>query len=329
VTTDQTITPAERVAPSVSGQRPAPSGVGGWLILVLLGAILTPLMTVYLVSVCGEFWTDPWFLALATTGGILSGWSLFAALALLNRWPDAPVLAQILLIGSWCFSTSVEVLVGATAGLDYSKTIPSIIGSAFGTVLWVAYLRQSRRVRATYGPMPPGAVKRGQARVIGLVAGILVTFLAVVLVDSRRQTWAKFQSDDGRYALEAPGTGRGSTLKNGVTEVVFGNDVRGFAVTHIVLAPENSDAESYCETVRDTIIANLKASNAKTSLVSIKGIKGIEFSATFPSSDRTGDLRGRVYRTSSEGFLLLVTGPEGGRTDSEANRFFRSFQINP
>jgi hypothetical protein len=314
---------------SAAQQKPGPSGVGGWLVIVLLGPLLTPFLTVYTVSLYGEIWTDPWFFTLAISGGILAGWSLFVALALLNRWPNAPTLAKAQFVISTVFWTGLVILAAITAGLDFSKSVPTLVGSWLGTMLWVSYLNQSRRVKATYGPLPPGPIRSSQARLIGLAAGILVSFLAVLTADSRRQVWAGFHSDNGRYEVEAPGTARES-LENGVTIEAFGNDVRGFVVSSTVLTPENTDAHSYFESVQNSVITNLKGSTIKTSSIHLDGHPGIEFVATFPwNGGVTGDLRGRIYRTNSEGFLLLVTGPQGGRTASEADRFFRSFQIKP
>ncbi len=82
-------TSATPIAPEVG-----PSGVGGWLVLPLIGILLAPVLTVYVMSLYGEIWTDRWFVTLTIAGGIFSGWSLFVALALLNRWPRAPKLAQ-------------------------------------------------------------------------------------------------------------------------------------------------------------------------------------------------------------------------------------------
>jgi len=314
------------VAPAAQG-RPGPSGVGGWLVLVLLGPLLTPFLAVWVVSQYSEFWTDPWFFTLAIAGGILAGWSFYVALALLNRWPTAPKLAQAQLIVSWVFWIGLGVLAAMTTGVDLSKSIPAYIGSLLGTALWVSYLKQSHRVKATYGPLPPGPVGPVRARMLGLAAGILVSLLAVGIADSRREAWAEFHPDDGLYEVQAPGEARQSTLKNGAVQVAFGNDVRGFVVSKAVLAPDNADARSYLEGVRNSVITNLKASMIKSTSVSLDGYPGIEFVATFPGTGITGDLRGRVYRSKSEGFLLLVTGPQGGRTASEADRFFRSFQI--
>jgi len=310
-------------------QRPEPSGMGGWLVLLLLGPLFTPVLTVYVVALYGEFWTDPWLFTLAIAGGILAGWSFYVALALLNRWPGAPKLAQAQLIVSCVFWACLVALAAITAGVDFSNSIPQLVGSFFGTLLWVSYLRDSRRVRATYGPMPLGPIKFGHARVIGLATGIFVCFFAIGIAYSRRQDWTEFRSEDGHYKVEAPGLARKSVPRNGEVQVAFGNDVRGFVVTSAVLAPEKADAQSYFEGVRNSVITNVKGSIINTSSVGLDGHPGIEFAATFPGKGLTGDLRGRVYRTDSEGFLLLVSGPQGGRTASDADRFFRSFQIKP
>ena len=319
--------PTASVEPAAQ-QTPDPSGVGGLLLLPLLGILIAPVLTVYVLSQYAEFWTNFRFFTLAIVGGIFSGWSLFVAVALLNRWPTAPKLAQAQLTSAWIFWTSLVVLPWATAGVDISKSIPSIVGSVLGTLVWLSYFGQSVRVRATYGPMPPGPVRLGHARVIGFVAAALVCFISIGIADFRRQSWAEFHSDDGHYEVEAPGPGRTSTLENGIIQVAFGNDIRGFVVFDAV-PPENTDVQSYLANVRNAVATSLKASIIKTSSIDLEGHPGIEFVGTFPGNGITGDLRGTIYRTDSLGFVLLVTGPQGGRTASDADRFFRSFQIKP
>jgi hypothetical protein len=169
----------------------------------------------------------------------------------------------------------------------------------------------------------------GHANVMGLAAGVLVCLISLAVAHSRRQVWAEFHSESGHYEVEAPGQARASTLENGITQEAFGNDVRGFVISNATLTPENADAQSYFRNVRNAVVAKLKGTIIRTSSVDLNGYPGNEFVATFPGNGVTGDLRGRIYKTDSEGFLLLVSGPQGGRTESDADRFFRSFRIEP
>jgi hypothetical protein len=157
-------------------QKPAgPSGVGGWLILPILSLLVQPLLITFGVALHGEIWANPWFLTFAAAAGIVSGWSVFVAIALLNRWPNAPRLAQAYLIISCVLSIGYVALMAIAAGvssLSWLEAIPS-------TVLWVRYFEVSDRVYATYGPLSPGPLKLKQAWILGLAAGLVVGFGAI------------------------------------------------------------------------------------------------------------------------------------------------------
>ncbi len=299
------------------------SGVGGWLIVPILSLLVQPLLISYGVALHGEIWANSWFLAFAAAAGMVSGWSVFVAIALLNRWPNAPRLAQAYLIISAVLSIGYVALMAIAAGvtsLPWLGAIPS-------TVLWVRYFEVSDRVYETYGPLSPGPLKLKQAWIVGLAAGLLVCFTAIGVAEHRRQAWSGFRSDDGIYELEAPGSARKSTLADGTTQVVFGNNIRGFVVLNSAIVQQNVKPESYFESLRDKAIAGMKGSIISSSPFTVDGHSGIEFSATFPGQGATGELWGRVYMADSKGFLLLVSGPQGGRTASEAERFFQSFHI--
>lgn len=305
--------------------RPDPlAGVGGWLTLLLVGLLLTPFLTVYVVALFGEIWTNPWFLTSAVGGGAIAGWSLFVAVALLNRWPIAPRLTQALLITSWVFWSGLYVLVGIAGGS--TQFAPAIVLSIPSTVLWVRYLAVSWRVRVTYGAMPVGPLQLRAAAALGITTAIAVCLGVIGIADHRRQVWTDFQSEDGFYKVEAPGEPRESTPTYGTTQVLFGKDIRGFTVLRSSI-PEGVNTQTYLETLRDRTIANVNGSVLSTSHFTKDGYSGLEFNAKFPAQGATGDLFGRVYGAGATAFLLLVSGPEGGRTASDAERFFRSFHI--
>jgi hypothetical protein len=232
-------------------------------------------------------------------------------------------LAQAYLIISCVLSIGYVALMAIAAGvssLSWLEAIPS-------TVLWVRYFEVSDRVYATYGPLSPGPLKLKQAWILGLAAGLVVGFGAIGIAEHRRQVWSGFQSEDGIYSVEAPGSARKSTLADGTTQVVFGNNTRGFVVLNSAIAQQNLKPQSYFESVRDKAIAGMKGSIISSSSVTVDGRSGIEFSATFPGQGATGEVWGRVYMAGPKGFLLLVSGPQGGRTASEAERFFQSFHM--
>jgi hypothetical protein len=305
-------------------QKPAgPSGVGGWLILPIFGLLVQPLLITYGVALHGEIWANTWFLTFAAAAGMVSGWSVFVAIALLNRWPNAPRLAQAYLIISCVLSIGYVALMAIAAGVSSL----SWLGAIPSTVLWVRYFEVSDRVYATYGPLSPGPFRLKQAWIMGFTAALLVCFSAIGIAEHRRQVWTGFQSDEGIYGVEAPGSARKSTLPDGTTQVAFGNDTRGFVVLNSAIVQQDVKPQAYFESVRDKTIAGMKGSIISSSPFTVDGHSGIEFSATFPGPGATGEVWGRVYMAGSKGFLLLVSGPQGGRTASEAERFFQSFQI--
>lgn len=297
------------------------AGVGGWLILLIFALFAGPILTPYGISVMSEILTDPWFFTAGVVGGALGGWSMFIALALLNRWPNAPRLTQTMLIGSWLVWAAFWISAGITAALA------GIVSSLVGTVLWVRYLSESWRVHVTYGPMPRGPLRLRHAAVLAAATTVLIVVAGVGIAGHRKQAWGQFLSDDGTYKVEAPGSARKSTLADGTTQVVFGNDTRAFAVLDSVVGRGNSNTQGYFETVRDKAVGGMNGSITSSSSLTLEGRPGLQFSATFPGKGATGDLYGRVYRAGSRGFLLLVSGPQGGRTQEEADRFFRSFHV--
>jgi len=184
--------------------RPDPlAGVGGWLILLLVGLLLTPVLTVYAVAVFGEIWTDPWFLTSAIGGGAIAGSSLFVAVALLNRWPTAPRLAQALLITSWSFWSGLYLMVGITGGSTQFAT--AVVFSIPSTILWVRYFAVSWRVHVTYGPKPVGRLRLRPAAALSIITAIAVCLGGIVVANHRRQLWSNFRSEQGFYSVDAPG----------------------------------------------------------------------------------------------------------------------------
>lgn len=317
------IAPAEK---SAQQKPPDPlAGVGGWLIVLILvllaGALLSPLALLTM----GEILTSPWFFTGAILTGVLSGSYVFVAVALLNRWPSAPKLAQRTFIASWAAWT-VFVIAAGVAGAG-GLGVERVIGSLVGTLLWVRYLGESWRVHVTYGPMPRGRVRRGHAMALAAAVGLLIVLAAVGIAGHRKQAWGQFQPSDGTYRVEAPGVARKSTLADGTTQVVFGNDTRAFAVLDSVVAQENSTTQVYFQRLRDQTISGMKGTMSSSSPSNLDGHPGLQFSATVPGNGATGDLYGRIYRAGSKGFMLLVSGPQGGRIQAEADSFFRSFHI--
>jgi hypothetical protein len=160
---------------SVTKNAVGPSGVGGWLIILILGLLSTPLITLGFVPLYRNIWTASGFAVLAVAASALSGLSVFVVLALLNRWQYAPKLAQAQLVISWFASTGLIVATAISGVINLgSGGFGQVVGSVFGTALWILYLRYSDRVAATYGPMAPGRIRVGQAAAIALTAGVVL-----------------------------------------------------------------------------------------------------------------------------------------------------------
>jgi hypothetical protein len=317
-------------------QRDPLAGVGGWLIVLLIGLFVSPLLTVIWVPTLDLIWTHSWFLVSVIGGGALAGCSVFVAVALLNRWPTAPGLARALLAISWLFWTGLYVITGLT-NLAGSAAL-----SIVGTLIWARYFQVSWRVHVTYGPMPVGRIRPLPAAVIGTTTAIVVCLISVAFANSRERTlgeaWVYFQSLDGVYSVTAPGAGKTSTSADGSAQVIFGGLPRTFAVITSSVAPESGSTRAYAEKLRDKAIAMVEGSITGSSPITYDAYSGLEFSATFAGEQAKGygsiwqvaggELLGKVYyRAGSKAFMLLVTGPQGGRTTSDAERFFRSFHI--
>lgn len=153
-----------------SSAQPGPSGVGGWLMLLILGLmVFGPLLGAGKIG--GGFmgaeqqtpelktWTQyntyksaTWvvFLAFAALSfygglGLASGteWSVVRR-AKIILWIIGPVSLLVM-------SVLLPIVFIGTEAVDSARFIGSLIGSAIGVGIWTAYLNKSKRVRNTYG----------------------------------------------------------------------------------------------------------------------------------------------------------------------------------
>lgn len=151
----------------------APSGLRGWLLLLLLGLVLTPLRTVWSMTAMLEpvlqpgVWTEltepghaayhalwaPLIVGEAA-GNLLSlALGLVALWLFLRRSRQAPRVVIGLLVWSLLFSIADLAAAGLIPLIPPPTTealIEALVAPAVAVAIWVPYLLRSRRVRATF-----------------------------------------------------------------------------------------------------------------------------------------------------------------------------------
>jgi hypothetical protein len=150
-----------------------PSGIGGWLVLPLLGLVLTPLRISF--SLYKDMWpifSEGYWGALTTStseayhpywapllvfeiaGNVLL---VVATLALLYFFLGKSKYAPRLMIGWLAFilvfngtDFFAASLIPAVAALDDSESAKELGRAAIGAVIWIPYFLVSKRVKATF-----------------------------------------------------------------------------------------------------------------------------------------------------------------------------------
>ena len=111
-----------------------PEGFGGWLIVPIIGLVVTPLRAVFHLADYGELF--------ASTERLPAGLSAFLMLEFVGNIVFLLVLPIILLFGDILAAT------GQTP-LD-AEVIQELIRSIILVVVWIPYMRASRRVANTF-----------------------------------------------------------------------------------------------------------------------------------------------------------------------------------
>lgn len=133
--------------------RPEPTGVGGWLALLVFGiGIVTPVSAVIEIARSASTSESAWafggsllVLVAFAAGGVYSGWALW------RRWPDAPKTTSRFIFGVAGLS-AVGFVMLISEGADAAQTVGQILGLSVWVLVWTSYLRKSRRVKNTFVP---------------------------------------------------------------------------------------------------------------------------------------------------------------------------------
>jgi uncharacterized protein DUF2569 len=155
---------------SSEGSRPTVSGVGGWLlILVVVMLVVGPTMSIYkafVLLISANPYLDSFSnlrlykLVVSATTLVLAGTSFYAGMCLAVRRDQSAVSTAKWTL--WLTGPVGVVLVGGLYPLvllgktDFPSLLNGTAGSALGAVLWTIYLSKSKRVRMTYGAADVG-----------------------------------------------------------------------------------------------------------------------------------------------------------------------------
>ena len=162
---------SEQPSADVAITQEGPSGVGGWLLLLVIGLVIGPVIgagrtgaeflsmetqhpTLHSSALWKEFKAASWFCLVAIAA--LSAYAGFG-LARGNDW-SVVKRAQIILwltgpVGALMLGAVVPLVTLGASGVD-SQFAGGLLVSAIPAVIWTAYLSKSKRVRNTYGPPP-------------------------------------------------------------------------------------------------------------------------------------------------------------------------------
>ncbi|MDG4474828.1 DUF2569 family protein [Thiovibrio frasassiensis] len=159
--------------PPATPDQSAISGIGGWLLLLILGLMfLGPLMgagrinldfmsvesqypNLKTVAAWGTFKSSTWLTFL-----LVSCLSFYAGIGLVKSRNILVVKRAKIII--WVIGPAASILLGILIPLlVFGKSDPdpkfvgSMIASIVGAAIWTAYLSKSKRVLSTYGIKPP------------------------------------------------------------------------------------------------------------------------------------------------------------------------------
>ena len=153
-------------------------GIGGWLVLPLLGLILTPLrqLRTLVVDILPAFeagtwealtsqdstayssWWAPYFIVSAVVAVAMAVWAVLLIVLFLGRKRQLPTVISIFylagvlaaafeLISSLMLDAELpELGIGATV----ATAVAGVVGTSIGSAIWIAYFFRSVRVRNTF-----------------------------------------------------------------------------------------------------------------------------------------------------------------------------------
>jgi hypothetical protein len=159
--------------PVISNNHSGPEGIGGWLVLPLLGLIVTPIRMVY------QFLTDLWPVLNASTWNALTvsgspayhplwepliifevvanivvfAFGLWVLMAFFGKYRQTPKLF-IIWIASHAAMQLVDVILGsqipAVAAETDQQSIMDLARALVGAAIWIPYFLRSKRVANTF-----------------------------------------------------------------------------------------------------------------------------------------------------------------------------------
>jgi hypothetical protein len=171
--------PAIEAAPETA-RTLEPSGVGGWLALLVFGLLVViPLSIIGEISKYVSTTDSPWEFGGALIVLVLMGaGSVYAGIALVQKWSNAPQLATRYIVAVVFLSLLGIVFAVADDSGDAARTAGQGVGAIIWGVVWSSYLAKSRRVKNTY-PQGGDQARRGLVRIGVGTAAMLLVWLGV------------------------------------------------------------------------------------------------------------------------------------------------------
>jgi hypothetical protein len=275
-----------------------------------------------------EILPPPSFGAVCAVVAAMVGWSVYAGLALWNRWSDAPRITSQYLLGSLVITIATFVI-GVLSGVLVLRLVffqfPAIVVSTF---VWLVYLQRSKRVAATFGLH--GANVSPIDRMTGRwsAAFVAAVFLLVSTAIYQREDWVTHTSAMGRYSVEGLRPLQLDDDEAGERTAAFGNGYRSFTVTDFALQDRNGNDGEVLEGLRNHVLGNLGASLLRDNTpFSLGPHSALRFTATFVQDGLAGEAIATAVVANGRGYLLVATGNAGGRIRGDAERFLTSFRI--
>ena len=132
---------------------PSLNGVGGWLILIIIGRVLTFIFSIKDMSEClSAYGINATFDFILTVGIILDVTLgiVFSVLVIVFMFKQNIVFRTLFVIQvsvMFVFNLAVILYVNSL-GISYG--VPSLVGNIIGGLIWILYVYNSKRVRNTY-----------------------------------------------------------------------------------------------------------------------------------------------------------------------------------